>query len=165
MDPSDRKHGETRRALRGCAGVLPKAAGAAILVLAASSAQAFRVDTGNPDLKLSWDTTLKYSAAFRVEGQSDTLVSAARNPSNVNQDDGDRNFDRGLISNRFDLFSELDAIYKGFGLRLSGAAWYDFEYNRDTDNDSPGTYNAFSVSNRHFPGGTERLHGRKAEFL
>ncbi|MBI5445789.1 MAG: DUF1302 family protein, partial [Deltaproteobacteria bacterium] len=130
-----------------------------VLLLLAPVAEAFQFDTGDSGVKLTWDNTLKYSAAFRVEGQSDALVSAARNPSNVNQDDGDRNFDRGLISNRFDLFSEFDAIYKGFGLRLSGAAWYDFEYNRDTDNDSPGTYNAFSVSHRHFPGGTERLHG------
>lgn len=71
-------------------------------------AQAFAIDTGNPDLAVAWDNTLKYSAAWRVEGQSDE-VRPAFNP---NLDDGDNNFDRGLISNRFDILSELDISYR-----------------------------------------------------
>ncbi|MCP4712164.1 MAG: DUF1302 domain-containing protein, partial [Planctomycetes bacterium] len=93
-----------------------------------------------------------YSAGFRVDGQSDTLTDSARNPGNLNQDDGDRNFDRGLISNRFDLLSEFDVIYKGWGVRLSGAAWYDFVYNTDNDNNSPATANAYSVPHDEFTG-------------
>ncbi|MBI5444344.1 MAG: DUF1302 domain-containing protein [Deltaproteobacteria bacterium] len=133
---------------------------AATSLLLADPAGAFRLNTGNPDLKLSWDNTVKYSVAARVEGRADKLVA------DPNQDDGDRTFDRGLISNRFDLLSEFDAIYKkDFGIRLSGAAWYDLVYNRSTDNDSPGTYNPFSVSSDEFTRDTERLHGRKAELL
>src|SRR5271157_4664617 len=51
-------------------------------------------------LRFSWDTTLKYSNAFRLLPLNSQLVNANRNPSNVNQDDGDRNFHGGLISNR-----------------------------------------------------------------
>ncbi len=95
------------------------------------AAQAFEIDSGNPEVKIRWDTTAKYSAAARVKDASSTLKGSA------NFDDGDRNFDRGLISNRVDLLSELDVIYRGFGVRVSGAGWYDTVYNRSNDNDSP----------------------------
>jgi len=138
---------------------------AGALLLFVSSAQAFKIDTSVPGLKLYWDNTVKYSAGFRVEGQSGTLTDPAQNPSNGNQDDGDRNFDRGLISNRFDLLSELDVIYKGFGVRVSGAAWYDFVYNTDNDNNSPMTANALSESHDEFTDDTKDLHGGDVEIL
>ena len=31
-------------------------------------AQSFTLDTDSPDLAISWDTTLKYSTAWRVRG-------------------------------------------------------------------------------------------------
>ncbi|MBW2369939.1 MAG: DUF1302 domain-containing protein [Deltaproteobacteria bacterium] len=138
---------------------------AGTLLLFLPSAHAFKINTGVPGLKLYWDNTVKYSASFRVEGQSGTLTDPARNPSNGNQDDGDRNFDKGLISNRFDLLSELDVIYKNFGVRVSGAAWYDFVYNEDNNNDSPMTANALSVPHDEFTDNTRDLHGRDAEIL
>ena len=117
-----------------------------LFLLFVSSAHAFEIKTKTPGLKVYWDNTLKYSTGFRVGSQSDTLTDTAKNPSNLNQDDGDRNFDSGLISNRVDLFSELDIIYKGWGARISGAAWYDSVYNTGNDNDSPGTANAIDVA-------------------
>ena len=130
------------------------------------TAYAFRIDTGNSDFNIQWDNTLSYSTAFRVESQSGELIDPVKNPANVNQDDGDRNFDRGLISNRFSLFSEIDAVYKGnFGVRLSGSAWYDTVYNTDNDNDSPATANSFSVDHDEFTDDTRDLHGRDAEIL
>lgn len=130
--------------------------------LAATGASASEIDTGNPDLKLRWDNTLKYSNAFRLKDKSAVLVGP---PHGANFDDGDRNFDKGLISNRFDLLSEVDLTYKNVGARLSGAAWYDSVYNRDTDNDSPFTYNALSVPHTRFTEATRKLHGRKGELL
>jgi hypothetical protein len=129
------------------------------LAMTAASAQAFQFETGDPDFKARWDNTLKYSAAMRVKDRHDKLVADA------NLDDGDRNFDRGsLISNRVDLFSELDLSYRDVGLRVSGAAWYDDVYNRKNDNDSPDTANAFSVDHDEFTDDTQELHGRDAEF-
>jgi hypothetical protein len=128
-------------------------------------ARAFQIDTGVPDLKASWDNTLKYSTAVRVEDHSDRLIAQGANPNNVNQDDGDRNFDRGFISQRLDLLSEFDADYKGFGLRVSGAAWYDLVYNQKNDNDSASTANSFSADHNEFTDDTRELHGRKAELL
>ena len=148
----------------------PAKARHALLLLALASgslltlrdAGAADIDTGNPDLKLRWDNTLKYSAAVRLKSRSAELIDA---PNATNGDDGDRNFSRGLVSNRVDLLSEIDLTYKNFGARVSGAAWYDSVYNRSTDNDSPFTYNALSVPYTEFTETARKLHGRKAELL
>jgi hypothetical protein len=87
------------------------------------------------------------------------LVSA------LNQDAGDRAFSRGLISNRFDVLSEMDVVYKAWGVRVSGAGWYDDVYNKDNDNDSPSTTNTLSKPYDEFTEDTRDLHGRDAEIL
>ena len=145
----------------------------ACALLSVGTADAFQIDTGNPDLRLSWDNTIKYSAAWRV-GKADGSVSDDSIGVQLNTNDGDRNFGRGLISNRFDLLSEIDLRYKrNYGLRLSGAAWYDDVYNQGNDN--PGYANSpfagydqvnSSVSRPDkFSDDTRDLHGRKAELL
>lgn len=130
-----------------------------VCMIITSSARAFNIDTGNPDLTIRWDNTAKYSAAWRVGSASNELISSP------NQDDGDRAFSRGLISNRFDLLSEMDILYKGWGARVSASAWYDDVYNKSNGNDSPGTVNAFSVPSNAFTKNTRDLHGRDAEIL
>lgn len=133
---------------------------AAALALAGVQAQAVQFETGNDDVSVRWDNTLKYSAAWRVEGASATLLSDA------NQDDGDRNFGSGLISNRLDILSELDANYRSkLGLRVSAAGWYDDKYRGRTDHDSPATGNNYSAPFDEFTDHTKRLHGRDAEVL
>lgn len=135
----------------------------------ADPALAFQIDSGNPDLRMSWDNTIKYSAAWRVS-KADSSVADNSIGVQANTNDGDLNFDRGLISNRFDLLSEFDLRYKrNYGLRLSGAAWYDDVYNQGNDN--PGALggalvNSTSVSRPDkFTEDTRDLHGRKAELL
>ena len=136
------------------------AAAAAFVVL---NAHAIDLDFANPDLVVRWDNTVKYSAARRLK---DPLQSVLADP---NGDDGDRNFRKGLISSRFDLFSELDVIYqKNAGFRLSGAAWSDAVYRRSNAN--PGfaggaVPNQTSVPYNQFTRGTRDVHGRNAEVL
>ncbi len=144
--------------------LLWRAAGRSTLIavanLAASTAGfAAEIDTGIPDLKVRWDNTAKYSNAYRVMTPSSTLTT------DVNFDDGDRNFKRGFVSNRVDLLSELDASYQNVGSRISVAGWYDSLYNRHTDNDSPGSSNRLSGSPDSFPGPTRTAMGRKVELL
>ncbi|MCY1271150.1 hypothetical protein D9M70_197040 [compost metagenome] len=132
----------------------------ALMFAGAGSVQAFEFDTGNEDLTARWDTTLKYSVAQRLKEPSSKLTADA------NLDDGDRNFDKGsLISNRLDVLSEFDLKYREYGLRLSGAGWYDSVYNDSNDNDSPRTVNSRLHQSDHFADDTEKLHGRKAELL
>ncbi|MEN0108990.1 MAG: DUF1302 family protein, partial [Pseudomonas sp.] len=135
---------------------------AAFLVLGSQSASAFQVDTGSPDFSLRWDNTAKYSAAWRTQNPSHKLSEStvARN-----QDDGDRNFEKGLISNRLDILSELDMSYRNVGARLSGAAWYDTEYQNSNDNDNPARSNQRSVAYDEFTDDTRHLHGGDGELL
>lgn len=127
--------------------------------LCAPVAYGFDLDAGNPDMKMRWDNTFKYSAAARVRGQSPSLTA------NINGDDGDRNLDKGLISNRVDLFSEFDVSYQDFGARVTGAAWYDRVYNQGTDNNSPLTSNGVGNSYNEFSHAVRRVHGRNGELL
>jgi len=94
---------------------------ATLALAGAGAAQAFEIDTGNPDLSLRWDNTLRYTLGVRTEKQDLQIMSSP------NYDESDGKFARGdIVTNRLDLFSELDLNYKSMvGGRLSGAAWYD----------------------------------------
>ena len=127
------------------------------LSLYGSNLLAMEIDTGDSDWKVRFDNTLKYSLAYRLQNQDSALTDSSTLGGlypNV-QSQGDRNFDRGLVSNRLDILSELDVSRDNFGARVSGAAWYDDIYNQSTDSDTQ----------RHFLDDTEELHGRDAELL
>jgi len=111
------------------------------------------------EVSLHWKNTLRYTAAVRTEKPKTELLADA------NADDGDRNFRRGLLSNRADLLSELNIAVGDIGLEVSGAAWYDTIYNHRTDNNSAFTLNTRSNGVDHFARPTRRLHGRNAELL
>lgn len=97
---------------------------------AMGSAGAAEIQTGNPDVVMRWDNTIRFNLAQRVEGQDAFILNSP------NFDDGDRNFDKGLVSARFDLLSEFDFIYLDrYGFRISGAGWYDAAY-EDLDNNN-----------------------------
>jgi hypothetical protein len=102
---------------------------AATVLGVCGSADAFEIKTGNEDLVINWDNTLRYTLTQRVKGQSKDLVNSP------NHNDGDSNFDVGIVSSRLDLLSEMDVVYKkNFGIRLSGAGWYDPIYRMGLDN-------------------------------
>ena len=135
-------------------------AGFLMLVLCVSNVQSMTLDTGNPDLAIRLDNTAKYSTSYRLHSQSGRLISDA------NKDDGNRAFDVGFISNRFDLLTEFDIVFKrNFGARISTAMWYDSFYLDDNDNNSPATANIVSGDHDHFTDDTEKLHGKDAEIL
>jgi hypothetical protein len=105
------------------------------VIATARPAAAFELDTGNEDITARFDNTFRYNLAKRVQGQDRALLG------NPNFDDGDRNFDKGRVFNRFDLLSEFDLVYKrSYGLRVSGAFWWDPSYG-SLDNNSPQTSN------------------------
>jgi hypothetical protein len=126
---------------RAMAGGKGGARSLALLVAAAwmgayGTAGAFEIPTGSDDVAIRWDNTLRYTYGYRVEGRDKRIIG------DPNTDDGDRNLDVGTVSNRIDLLSEFDVVYKSnYGVRLSGAGWYDQRYDDKFDNDSPGTSN------------------------
>jgi len=121
------------------------AAGAFIVVLLMASAglQAFEFDTGNSDLSVRWDNTVKYNLVMRAQ-KIDKSVVGEGGALAVLGDDADLGWERGdIVNNRLDLLSELDFIWKEkFGFRVSAAAWYDEAYSGRTAH--PG-YNPYLI--------------------
>lgn len=103
---------------------LTAAVAAATAMLAAGHAGAIEIDTGNPDLAVRLDTTVRYNAAQRVQ-QRDSKIG-----NNYISDEGTYSFDKGdMVANRLDLLTELDVIFKkDSGFRLSAAGWVDRAY-------------------------------------
>jgi len=99
------------------------------------TAHAIEIDTPNPDLKVRLDLTPKYSLGYRLKNPSAALTQfdVATDPGTLNEDDGDHNFKRGLISNRLDLLAEFDVSAKNFGARISGNGWHDSVYLHSND--------------------------------
>lgn len=76
-------------------------------ITAASQAHAFSIDTDNEGVKMRWDNTVRYNLAYRVEDQNRKILGS------LNNNDGDRNFDQhSIVSNRVDLLSEFDLVYR-----------------------------------------------------
>lgn len=104
---------------------LPLSATIAALAFAwTSHAGALEIHTGNPDVTLRWDNTLRYNAGVRTSRQ-DALIMNSRT-----YDESDGKFARGdVVTNRLDLLSEMDIVYRqNLGFRLSATGWYDHAY-------------------------------------
>ena len=136
---------------------------ATALAFGAGSVSAMEIDVGNPDFKLRWDNTVRYNAGVRTQ-KADSALSNTRGLSNSTL-----KFDRGdLITNRFDLFSEMDVVYKDDqGFRISAQAWYDNAYNSDKEQTNPALGSAGTAyPNQRYTGYTKRWNeGPSAEFL
>ncbi len=98
-----------------------------MLMSMGSVAQAFELDLGYA--KGSLDTTLSYGVNFRVSERDDDLVGIANggNAQSVNADDGNLNYDRGIVSNVLKATSELDLYRENYGVFLRGTVFYDYE--------------------------------------
>ena len=149
-----------RPARRGAGAVV-----AAFTATLAGGALAFEFDTGNPDLSIRWDNTFRYNLGMRVEGRDNKIGNSAIS------DEGTYSFDRGdIVTNRIDLLSELDVVYKKRlrRSRVSAAGWYDAAYGADSrSNPNPPLVNIPSyVGNRSTADYTKRYYrGPSGELL
>ncbi|BAL27476.1 DUF1302 domain-containing protein [Azoarcus sp. KH32C] len=135
----------------------------AALLSMGGNAQAFEFDTGNADLQVRWDNTIRYNLASRVEKRDRKIGNSAV------ADEGTYSFDRGeLVANRLDLLSELDVVYKGnMGFRVSGAGWYDAAYGDDSHGNPNAPLSGIpSYTNHEYSHYTKRLYaGPSGELL
>jgi len=88
------------------------------------------------DVTLDWDTRATYSVGYRLDDPDDGNIAA---PS-VNNDDGNRNFDKGLMQNRLNIITEFDLNFGDSGIFVRGNAFYDDVYQNSTARYSNGTY-------------------------
>ena len=147
---------------------------AVIGLIAGAASQAASIDVENQDWSVRWDNTIKLSAMARTARADAALtdstrllvagVAASAFPQALNFNAGDDNFRRrGFVSERLDVLSELDAVYqKRWGVRLSGAGWYDAAYHRRSDAIDP--LNGQTPGDM-FPRATRSMAGGKAELL
>jgi hypothetical protein len=125
---TDNKRGLILNALPSLASPRPAVArhanALAAALLCATGAHAFEFETGNPDLSIRWDNTLRLNYGVRVENRDPRIGNSALS------DEGDYSFDHGdAVAKRLDVLSELDVIWqKRFGMRVSATGWYDGAY-------------------------------------
>ena len=107
-------------AFRRCAAALAVAAAFAL----PGAARAFEIQTGNPDISVRWDNTIRYNLGWRVESRDQEIGNS------IIADDGTYSFDKNdVVQNRLDLLTEFDVVWKKkYGFRLSAAGWYDNAY-------------------------------------
>ena len=87
-------------------------------LLCTSPAQA--LEFGDGAVRGSLDTTLSHGMTFRVADRDESLIG-------INSDDGDRNYDRGLVSNTSKVTTELELDYGDFGAFARVYGFIDFE--------------------------------------
>lgn len=92
------------------AGILP--------LLVAAHAQAVEFSFADNEVSGSIDTTVSYGQLWRVQGQD-------KSGEDINTNDGNRNFDTGLVSEVFKITSDLGVTYQNYGAFVRGTAFYD----------------------------------------
>ncbi|WP_107331568.1 DUF1302 domain-containing protein [Metapseudomonas otitidis] len=133
-------------------------------LLVAGSAQAVEFSLLDNQLTGSIDTTLSYGAMWRVQGRDKDNIS------DINADDGNRNFDTGLVSEVYKATSDLSLKYDNYGAFVRGTAYYDSQI-MDKRNDYYGTTGGVERPSQSFPDDdrftqdTRHVAGRKAEVL
>lgn len=102
-----------------------------------TTAHAFQFSSG--ELQGSLDTTLSFGVSLRTEDPDSRIIGIANGGSaySVNADDGNLNYDTGIISSVAKITSELDLSFRDrLGAFFRGTAFYDFENengNREKD--------------------------------
>ncbi len=114
--------------------LLPQGRRVALVVLAVASMVVFTVpahavDLSSGNYRLNLDTTISWGARYRVEDPNLALIGLPSGGTaySVNGDDGNLNFDKGLVSNTLKATVDIDYAYKNFGVFLRGTGFYDFE--------------------------------------
>lgn len=157
---------------------------AGILPLVAGSAQALEFQLG--EVSVDVDSILTYSAINRLKKADSQFLhnptdaaeifsvysqgaqKALGHTIEMQKDDGNRNFNKGLVSSRVSFLSDIDISYGNFGIFARATGLYDFAYkDKHTDNDSLITYNAGapSANNSEFPEDALDQHGDDLEVL
>ncbi len=110
---------------------------ATLLCLAAVDARA--IEFGDEGYDGSFDTTLSYGLSWRVVDRDQAIIGIPNGGTafSVNGDDGNLNFDQGLVSNAAKVTSELELDYDRWGAFLRGTAFYDYEIQKNERDRTP----------------------------
>ncbi|MGQ7957353.1 DUF1302 domain-containing protein [Pseudomonas sp. SP16.1] len=136
------------------AGVLP--------LLVAVQVQAVEFSFADNEITGSIDTTVSYGQLWRVQGRD-------KSNDDINTNDGNRNFDTGLVSEVFKVTTDLEASYQNYGVFVRGTAFYDTQImdkrNDYLDNNDPAQPSQSFPRDNSFTYQTRHKAGRDAQIL
>lgn len=136
------------------AGVLP--------LLVAAHANAVEFSFAEGEVNGSIDTTVSYGQLWRVQGQD-------KSNNDINGNDGNRNFDTGLVSEVYKVTSDLEVTYQNYGAFVRGTAFYDTQImdkrNDYFDANTPAQPSQSYPNDDSFTYETRHKAGRNAEIL
>ncbi len=91
-------------------------------------AQAFEVFE-NDAVRVQFDSTVSYGLQWRVQSRDKNIIGLTNGGTkhSVNMDDGNLNYDTGLISNAIKMTSELDIDAGWIGAFVRATGFYDYE--------------------------------------
>ncbi len=95
-----------------------------------TSAAATEFSSEDGEITGALDITLSYGAMWRVQGRDDKVYRQSTTPDHddVNRNDGNRAFDKGLVSQVFKVSADLEVDWEEqYGLFIRGTAFYDTE--------------------------------------
>ncbi len=118
--PGCATHGLRHRA-RHVTGAGALAAAASVLVALLQASPAPAVEFGENGYQGSLDTIISHGFTYRVEERDETLAS------DTNGNDGNLNYDRGIVSNASKFTSDLDVRTGEFGAFVRATGFLDFE--------------------------------------
>ncbi len=135
-------------------------------LLVAVQAQAVEFSFADEEVRGSVDSTVSYGQLWRVQGRD------ARG-EDINTNDGNRNFDTGLVSEVFKITTDAEIKYQNYGAFVRGTAFYDTQImdkrNDYNDNNNPNQPSQGSQqgtkSNNEFTSDTRDKAGSNAEIL
>ncbi|MEG1038556.1 MAG: DUF1302 domain-containing protein [Pseudomonas sp.] len=131
-------------------------------LFAVEGAQAVEFKLLDNQVTGSLDTTLSYGRLWRVQGRD-------KSNDDINTNDGNRNFDTGLVSEVYKITSELEANYQNYGVFMRGTAFYDTQLmdkrNDYYRNNSPSQPSQSYPNDDHFTDETRDIAGSRIEML
>ncbi|MEA1604345.1 DUF1302 domain-containing protein [Pseudomonas spirodelae] len=131
-------------------------------LLVAAHAQAVEFSFADNEITGSIDSTVSYGQLWRVQGQDKTN-------NDINTNDGNRNFDTGLVSEVFKITTDMEARYQNYGVFVRGTAFYDTQI-MDKRNDylsqnNPSQPSQNTPNDSSFTYETRHKAGRGAQIL
>jgi hypothetical protein len=131
-------------------------------LLVAAHVQAVEFSFADNEISGSIDSTVSYGQLWRVQGQDKTN-------NDINTNDGNRNFNTGLVSEVFKITTDMEVTYQNYGAFVRGTAFYDTQI-MDKRNNYYDTSLAYQPGQNvpkddSFTRGTRHSAGRNAEIL
>jgi hypothetical protein len=131
--------------------------GGLLMPLSASALSLYDGSSYGNNLEINLTTTLSYTGMLRVNSPSDLLRP---------HEDGDANFQHGIVTDLFSAVPTLDIRDGDYGAHFSGQLYLNTPYLSTNQNDlTPYSSAIYTAKQTDFSSGTRNANGENAQFL